>query len=448
MRYKILSWLNDLWYLHLRLVCAVLFFNLAKIFWLVGVQNRAAKFCMASIRYSGGSKAIFLLKKITSTNAPLARGISTGVAIKEAAARSIIIKWPTYQAGAIDKGVIVVTFTKTFSYFLRNIDLDEMSKHFIFVLEPSWSGYADPDILGFHGRLNNVIIEASEVEDRVLLNCFPETFVPVSFGASDWVDSDIFIDTGAAKIYDSIYISNTNPIKRIKRYIDAVKQIVAMGNSNYVGCLVCAAWGGAEALILEMVNQYQLKDNIVLKFSLNREQVIDALNKSKVNILLSYKEGSNRSLFEAMFCNVPVICLSENVGVNKAYVNEFTGLLVPDKMLEGALIWIGENYRQFCARNWAMENISPPSTTRKLSQLLFARNLMVDNETSKIFVKTNNPEVSYFQCQSLDHKKYSEDILSLFELRPKQTKLDYSAMVNDISKLFNAARAQLEFKRQ
>jgi glycosyltransferase involved in cell wall biosynthesis len=369
------------------------------------------------VRYGASSKNIDLLNRVLKVAPHSNDEISKGVGIDEAAIRSIIIKWPQLEESIIRKGVIVVTFTRTFSYYLSCIDLQGLDKYFYIVLEPSWSGYADPDIMAFRGRIDQVVVQASEIEDRILLNSMPDSFVPVCFGASDWVDARLFnqIDI-ERKIYDSIYIANTNPVKRVKRYLDAIRNIVKTGHSDYVGCLVCAAWGGAQLQIEEMVRKYNLQKNIVTKFSLSRDQVIEALNLSKVNVLLSYKEGSNRSLFEALFCGTPVICIAENVGVNKSYINEYTGLLVADGSLEDALIWTAKHYTRFAPRDWVVQNISPVVTTAKLCSVLQKR---LDGGSSikleEFLVKTNNPEVSYYDYPGLNHKKYSLELLTLFD---------------------------------
>lgn len=432
MKYRLLSLANDIWYLYARLFFSYVMYFLAKVAYACGVKDKAISLCMMSARYGESSRAIVFLKKIMEVPQLIDKKVSVGVGEGEASARSIVIKWPVFVGEEkIDKGVIVITFTRTFSYFLRNMNLEKMGKYFTFVLEPSWSGYADPDILGFCGKLNNVLIQASAIEDRVLLNCFSETFVPVSFGASDWVDTNIFKNTNSNKIYDSIYIANTNPIKRVKRYLDAINTIVKKGNVDYVGCLVCASWGGAEKLIAKLVESYNLKNNVVLKFSLSREQVIESLNQSKVNILLSFKEGSNRSMFESMFCDVPVICLSENVGVNKSYINEFTGLLVPDQLLEGALLWIRDNNTLFNPRKWAVENISPIVTTEKLKNILKNRKVIQGLDASEaIYIKTNNPEVSYFDFQHIVHSVYTKEVLGLFVKDKNSDDVELKSAIN------------------
>jgi glycosyltransferase involved in cell wall biosynthesis len=411
-KYSLLSFINDAWYFHIRRPAGYILYLLANILSAIGAKQRSLKLCMRSARYANRAATNKLLKSLlrdTSINKKL---VSSGVDIRHAAQRSIILRWPVFENEiCVSKGILVVTFTKTFSFFIRDINADLLNQYFYLVLEPSWSGYADPDIIGLFNKHHPPIIQSSEIEDRILLNSFQEYCIPVSFGASDWVDYNLFKPMNSVKIYDSIYIANTNPIKRIQRYIKAVKWIVDNRDPQYKACLVCASWGGAESLISGFVKRYKLESNLTLRFSLSREQVIEFLNASKVNVLLSLKEGSNRSLFEALFCNTPVILAYENVGVNKSYINENTGLLLDNNALEEGLIWIKQNFDKFNTREWALDNISPVATTQKLASLLRAR---FDEKFNDILIKTNNPEVSYLEYPAIAHDQYTLEVLQLF----------------------------------
>jgi glycosyltransferase involved in cell wall biosynthesis len=414
LKYKILSLLNDHWYLHGRPLVAIIIYFFAKIFWIFGIKNKARSCCCASLRYGASGSAARLLKEIITQYPYTEVQATKGVSLAEAAGRSIVVKWPEIENGVCNKkGILIITFTRTFSFYLRCIKLRRLEEYFYIVLEPSWSGYADPDILAFIGRVEKVIVQASELQDRALLNGFPETFVACSFGASDWVDYNRFSPSECEKMYDSVYVANTNPLKRIKRYLDAIKSIVNSGHSDYVGYLVCSSWGGAEKLVSKIVESYGLKANVRLAFDLSTEQVVQALNESKVNILLSYKEGSNRSLFESIFCNVPVICLYENVGVNKAYINEHTGALIFDSMLEETLVWMRTGYNNFSPRRWAVNNISPSVTNNKLSEIL-SSSFSCSYSQNEIFIKTNNPEVRYLEFSHIKPIDYSAPILEMF----------------------------------
>lgn len=436
MKYRFLSWINDLWYSNFRILASLICYWISFIFLKLKIYNLSRRFCAMSLRYGVKPSVIFLFKKILDIQPYSLNEVSFGVSIDEASLRSIVVKWPEYSEDKIEKGIIIVTFTKTFSYYIRSINISEMQKHFFLVLEPSWSGYADPDIFFFYNKYKDVVISCSEIEDRILLNCFRETFTPVTFGASDWVDYRRFAPLEVDKIYDSIYIANTKPIKRVKRYLDAVRRIVVAGETQYKALLVCAAWGGGESLVKELVSRYGLENNIELKFSLGMDDLINCLCKSKVNVLLSYKEGSNRSLFEAIFCDVPVICLSENVGVNKSYINECTGMLVPDLFLEQALVWASKNSGKFTPRAWGMLNISPEASASKLASLLDLDSL--GGSVGVMLVKTNNPEVSYFEYPNVQHKEYTKSVLELFDTRKAKPAQSYNEHIVKIKKSFES----------
>ncbi|ARU28266.1 glycosyltransferase [Cellvibrio sp. PSBB006] len=413
-KYLFKAWINDFWFIHCRSFIS-LFLLLASHFCrFLGAKRLMMSCCLASLRYRLSSSGVAFFNKYVVTDAyGLTQLVSQGVTIEEAASRTIILLWPEITHNEVKKGIVLLKFTRTFSYFLRNTHIEEMQKYFIFVLEPSWAGYADPDILAWMSKTERVIVQSSELQDRVFLNCLPKSFVPVSFGSGNWVNSHEFMPHSKEKIFDSIYIANTNPIKRVKRYVDAVKNLVAKGHDQYRGCLVCAAWGDNEKIIRQLVQSVGMDAFITLKFSLPKEEVVDLVGQSKTNILLSYKEGSNRSLFESMFCDVPVICLSENIGVNKAYINEFTGLLIPDAQLEDGLQWMQSSYQEFHPRKWALENISAEKTTDCLFEVSKARAYQnLSSET--MHVKVNAPEAQYLNAPKINLRFFNRHLLDIF----------------------------------
>jgi len=368
----------------LVLACLCLFFR---------KKSVAIALLLKSIRFNNNSMAIRILKNhINNVDQILYEMLGYESSLKEAATRTIVLSLPSVIDGHIRKGVLVVTFTTTFSFFIKHPQFQILNKYFVFVLEPSWAGYAVPEVLLLMLRVEHCLVQSSEAKDRVLINAlFPEG-VSTSFGASDWVNPAVFSPNGSPKKYDSIYVANLNPIKRAYRYIDAIARVKERVPA-YRACLVCAGWGGAADDLKRYISFKGLDESIFFIPGLERKELVNVVNQSKVNILLSFKEGSNRSLFEAMFANVPVICIAENVGVNKSYINEFTGLLIPDDFLEDALVAVLDGWQSFEPRSWAMENISPIQTTKKLSKLLDCKFGGICN--SGLVVKTNDPEVGY-----------------------------------------------------
>jgi len=414
LNYRIRYIANHIWFIYLNKIVAIIMAVISCVLWKMKIYDLSVRICLASLRFHINSIALKILPFIFNEGRHiLEKNISDGVDIKAASVRTIVLKWPTFTEEKIHKGIILIKFTKVFSFYLKNIDCEELEKYFYIVLEPSWSGYADPDILYWKYRVGKVVVEASEQQDRVLLSCFPESFVVASFGSGDWVQDEVFVPIDSEKIYDSVYVANNNPIKRVERYLIAVKKIVESGFSNYKGCLLCASWGGDEAIIDRLIKKYNLYKNVDTKFSLDVKSVARLLNSSKCNVLLSYKEGSNRSLFEAMFCNVPVICIYENVGVNKSYINEFTGLLMPDVHLEKSLVWMVDNYKNYSPRRWALENISPSITRKKLVNIINTKYNDILND-GDVFEKVNIPEAKYKINYQFDQSIINEKLLNVF----------------------------------
>jgi len=349
---------------------------------------------LTSIRYSYNNPSTNYLKLILDkNNNELLNLISKDVSEGEALVRTVVLSFPSLDGESISKGVMVITFTRTSSYFLLQDWFDRLDKLFVFVLEPSSAGYADPDILAFLSKTSHCLVQSTEIKDRILLNTLYPKNVALSFGASNWINPDIFLPSDSEKIYDSIYVANLNPVKRIYRYVDAVRNIVLTKDKEFKACLICVSWGGKRGHIAQYIENTGMSENVTLFYGLEQKVLIERLNESKVNILLSYKEGSSRALFESLFVDIPIICLSENIGVNKSYINESTGLLIPDKYLEDALLEMKSSWDKYSPRNWAMRNISPQVTTTLLSEILKSKYSSDCNY--ELYVKTNSPEVKY-----------------------------------------------------
>jgi len=431
-KYRCASLLNDSFHIYFRGLVGNLLIIAAVFLKFAGALGQSARLLMKANRIGYSANSIELFKRYSYLRKEiLSPMVTSGVSAEEAARRSIVIRWPQYEAGVIvSKGILIVTFTHVFSFYLREIDIGRLSMHFYVVLEPSWSGYFDPDILCWALETKDpVFVESTELLDLTSINALTSNLVTLSIGASNWVDYKTFDVAPSEKIFDSVYVANTNYMKRITRYMKAVKNICKDKDPNYRGCLVCAAWGGNIDVIKALPACYGIEKNLKLMFSLKKEQVNEVINSSKVNLLLSFKEGSNRSLFESMFSGVPGICLAENIGVNKSYINEHTGLLIPDKFLEDGLLHMKQHWRNYRARQWALENISPESTTDKLVSVI--NSWAGEAESGEVFVKTNNPEVSYFHYPDMEFRDLNMRIFEIFAMNEE---------VNDVARSVVACR--------
>ena len=375
------------------------------------------------LSYSQNSHCVvnkFLSNKYNEYNI-IKNMISCPLTLKEAAGRSLIVRWPVFLNNkVVSKGIIIISFTENFPFYLKNINLNKFEDYFHIVLEPSFAGYFDPDILSWALFCKNpVFIQSSEIYDRVSIGLLNNNLIPISIGASDWVDYHVFYPLQIKKQYDSVYVANTQRFKRIHRYLQAIAEIKAQGCLDYRGALVCASWGERTCEVQDFIDYYDVNKECEVFFNLDIESLREIICKSKVNILLSLKEGSNRSLFESMFCNVPAICLVDNLGVNKFYINEFTGMLTWDSHLVSALLSMRDNWSRYQPREWAMKNICPEMSNEKLCTIISNSTgdkiLLNDlKEMKNIYIKVNRPEMQYFNLGQLDKIEINTKIFEIF----------------------------------
>lgn len=332
---------------------------------------------------------------------------------QEVLSRTIILKVPSVIDGAVSKGIILITFTSTFSYYLKNINIKKLAEYYYIVLEPSSAGYCDADILLWKNANSSIIVESTEIRDRDFLNNIDIGLYPVDFGASDWVNYNDFYPMNLNKAYDAVYVANYNPVKRIDLYLFAIKQLMLRGVK--IKCaLVCARWGDARETIFRLVKKYSLFDILDIYEELNKEEINVILNLSKVNLLLSLKEGSNRSLFEGFFAGTPAILSKNNIGVNKNYINENTGMMVEDGGLQSAILHFRDNWVHYNTREWGMKNISPEKTTEKLINVINAKFDDPNIKLDSVFIKVNQPEVQYM-LKNIHKKEINSKVLPLLK---------------------------------
>lgn len=326
--------------------------------------------------------------------------------------RSLLLKNKIMNGFSLaEKGVIVITFTPTSDYYFRTIDIEKLLNDFFVVLEPSWAGYCEASILQWtRFKKHDIIVQATEIKDRIFLNSINTNLIPVDFGASDWVDFRVFHPIERTeKIYDSIYVTSYKPGKRHHVYFRAIAE---MGDASYRGAIACGAWGKAKQDVLNLIKYYGIQDNVHIYESLSQKDLNLLLNKSKVNVLFSKKEGSNRSVFEGFFSNVPAIVLENNVGMNKSYINEYTGMLVAESAVAEKLFYFKNNWKSYYPRKWAMENISPLKTTQKLNCVLKDISEVRKYQwTKNIVPKVNSPEVKYFSQSDKNFFPSTYDVL-------------------------------------
>lgn len=205
------------------------------------------KFLMASHRASYGSFSSKLIKKnlwaISKIVKPM--GVASEKIQKEIIGRSIVLKKPLESDGIItEKGIMLIKFSETFSLYLKYVDCENLMEEFHVILEPSWTGHAIEQILGWCQFKNKVYIQCADKPDFDFILSLQSNLVPLRMGSGEFVDYRIFQPLTTEKKYDVVCVANGLVYKRVYAYLRLIRAIKRK-NPSVRAALVCASRGGA-----------------------------------------------------------------------------------------------------------------------------------------------------------------------------------------------------------
>lgn len=306
--------------------------------------------------------------------------------------RLMVLKAPT-SAG--EKGVLFVMFTETFHLLHSCMNLEHLLKDYTVVFEPSWSGYCSPDLLDFAGESEEIFVLAAEEGDFAFLKRLKSNLIPVELGPCDWVDpnaAEPYLSN--PKEFDIVMNSNWASLKR--HYV--LFRMLKNATRRYRVALIGVKWGGKTRTDIDrLADFYGIADRLTILERIPYEKVMDVTCRSKVSVLLSLKEGSNRAIAESIFCNVPVVVLSNHVGGIRKNVVAQTGLLTDERNLESAIIQLFQS--NINPRDWGMSHISCFKSSAKLNAILREHALSKGRPwTRDIAGRSSSPESTYIQA--------------------------------------------------
>jgi glycosyltransferase involved in cell wall biosynthesis len=338
----------------------------------------------------------------------------------------IVLKAPQVECGrVVERGVLLLKYTGFLDSFRRCAKMLPILERYTLVLEPSWSGYADPKLLSFCAYRDRIVVESPYPGDYRFLDELKSNLAPVAAGASDWVDPRVFrpLD-GTEKQFDAVMIARWTMVKRHDLLFLALRRIA---DKSFRVALIANKISADKDrdVILSMIREFRLGNQISVFESLAPAEVNVVLNQSSVNLLLSRQEGSNRSLFEGFFAGVPGLAFANHVGIPVTHFTAQTGRLIAEHELADALLFFRSHRPEFDPRTWALANIAPELTTSRLNLVL--RRLAGERRerwTRDIVCKCNCPSVQYYPDASVgDGFARIQDLLSPTQSNPDEAPL-------------------------
>ncbi len=267
-----------------------------------------------------------------------------------------------------EKGVILLKFLDTYSWFRRTYDLERVLHDYYLALELSYYGACRPEVLQFTAYPNaSVIVGAAVPPEYGFLKRLDSNLKTADFNPCTWIDDRTFFPVPAEKEYDCIMVATWNPVKRHYLLFEALTQI---DDPTYRALIIGGAYAGTRRTIEDQIDYYGVRDKVVVMEDVDQKDINILFGKSRVNLMLSLKESGNKAIIEGMFADTPAIIMSDHVGLDYAWINEQTGKIVDAGKFAETLLWFKNNPNQFTPRAWAMQHISCQESTRKLEQTI------------------------------------------------------------------------------
>jgi glycosyltransferase involved in cell wall biosynthesis len=290
-----------------------------------------------------------------------------------------------------EKGVIVLEYNYILPTFARLFDVPRIAERYHLVLEPTWSGYCTLDVLTYSQYDFPVFVQAHEPRDAAFVDGLDANLVSVPTSTNWWVDHRLFRPLpGVKKDIDILMIAAWGRYKRHHRFFAGLRSLRRAGHRPHV-VLLGYPINLSKDDILQEAQYYGVADQVEIQEYAPYARINEYLNRSKVNVVWSRREGVNRAIVEGMFAGVPCLVREGfNYGHKYSYINEHTGRYSTEHGLPEALLWMIENHQRFSPRDWVMANMSCQKATEILAERIRARALN-DGEpwTEGLAVKTN-----------------------------------------------------------
>jgi len=281
-------------------------------------------------------------------------------------ARVLVVK----AAKPTERGVIVVDYSYVFPLMLGLFDLARIAERYTIVLEPSWAGASNPDILLFTQISPLVYVQTIEPRDRDFLKALDSNLRVVPLAANWWVDPRLAPPSGSARDIDVIMVAAWADIKRHWRVFKALAELKRRGHRLKVA-LVGYRYDRTREEIEALAEHFGIRDQIETHERITQEEVSALLARSKVHVLWSRRECANRAIVEAMLADVPVIVRDGlTFGYKYPYINDQTGRFVKEADLGNAIVEMISSRQQYHPREWVLQHMTCERATALLEQHL------------------------------------------------------------------------------
>ncbi len=270
-----------------------------------------------------------------------------------------------------EKGVLVLQYSAIFPLFLRHFDIHRVASRYHVVLEPDWSGTCDINILSYCRFPFPVFVQAFEPRDAQFVDCINSNLIVVPTSMNWWIDHRRFRPLpGTVKDFDVVMNSCWGNYKRHFQFFRALARLKRAGHRLRV-LLLGYPGNLTKHDIFRHAELCDVADQVHIEERVPYDDVNDWMNRAKVHVLWSRKEGVNRAIIEGMLAGVPCIVHEGfNYGYSYPYINPQTGCFASERDLPAKLLAMIQNSDQLTPRDWVLANMSCQRATEILNEVI------------------------------------------------------------------------------
>lgn len=297
-----------------------------------------------------------------------------------------------------EKGVIVLKYSETLRRVPAMYDFPELARRYAIVLEPSWWGYEDPTFFLYAAADVDVVVQSPWLRDYQFVRDLSANVVPVRIGAGDWVDPEVFAPgpPRGRRRFDVVVVSSWSPWKRHADLFTAAARLRARGTMLRIA-LVGYPLVWDRVRIERIAEREGVREQCTFFESISQAEVAQLVGDSEAYVLLSRREGANKALYEALFCDTPVIVFAGHRGVNTEIMRHGVGVLYTSTDdLADAITRVVADPHAFNPLAWVRANSGYLNSTAALNAVL--REMSERRGlpwTHDMLPKKNAPELRY-----------------------------------------------------
>lgn len=302
-----------------------------------------------------------------------------------------------------EKGVLIIKYSYYFPLFIKMFDIQKISQSYHIILEPSWAGFCDLNILSYSQFDFPVFVQCYEKRDKEFLLNLNANFVPIDVGPSWFIDHTNFNTSAVSNVrdIDIIMVAAWAKYKRHKAFLEAIKPLIT-NRSNLSILLIGYPGDLKKSDIQSLVDNNGMTKNVKVLEWLKPQEVANYQKRAKVNILWSKFEGNNRAIIEGMFSNTPAIMREgHNYGEHYDFINSKTGHFASESNLSSTIEKVIESdANEYSPRAYVLENRNCIKATEIMGNTIkkWEKEVNNTNWTNNLAIKINNVHgMKYFQ---------------------------------------------------